>query len=249
MPIELDKKAAEVNRIVLAKSGLATAPTMRVAVALDISYSMKDEFDDGSVQKVLDQLLGIAKTFDDDGAFDMWTFDDRVDYIGQATENDFGTFVRSKRLGGRGGTIYSKVLRDIPAKMFGAAQTSTSTKKTGGFFGFGAKTVNETASIGGSDDPVMVLFVTDGAPSERESDVMAALRAVQDKPIYFQLIGINNQGEDFVFLRHAADELPNVGFVKMNGFKQSDAQLYDALISDELIEWVKKFAQKPGLTA
>jgi hypothetical protein len=241
MPIELDKKAETVQRVLLDK-GLATAPTMRVAVAIDISYSMKDEFEDGSVQKVLDQLLGVAKTFDDDGAFDMWQFDDRTDYIGQASEADYGTYVRSKRLGVRGGTLYSPCLRDITSRMFGAAQTQTTTQKKGGFLGFGAKTVQQTANIGGSDEPVMVLFITDGAPQETISAVRAVLKDAQKHNIYFQMIGINNQGEEFELLSTLADELPNVGFVKMNGFRNTDEQLYRAMITDELVAWVSKFA-------
>lgn len=237
---EVESKAAIVG-LNLAKKGINTAPIMRVVAAIDISGSMDDEIRDGSVQKVFNQLLGLAFKFDDNGEIDVWQFDDRCDYLGTAGVNDYNSYC--SRLRSRGGTAYSPFIADIVNRMF-----AEQVKSSGGFLGFGSK-----KEVIKDETPVLVLVITDGAPLSEGSSastqylrIAPVLRAAQSKPIYFQMVGINNQGEQFEVIRRLADDLPNVGFIKMNGFSQTDEQLYEELISDELVEWIKNTVKAPA---
>ena len=237
MSVDL-KKRTQTAGAILAKKGLSAPPIMRVGLAIDISGSMDDEFADGSVQNVIDQMLGIAAKFDDDGSIDVFQFDDRADYVGVCEAANYGNYVSQAGLRVRGGTAYSPCIRLITEKMFSAP-----TEKSGMFGGLFGKKPQPAA---GSDIPVLIFFITDGAPyneghteSAQYAAIKPALEAAQAYPVYFQMIGINNQSDQFAVIERLANDLPNVGFVGMNGFGKSDEQLYSEVISDELIAWVK----------
>lgn len=260
MSLELTKKAQKVG-LVLAKNGLTTPPIMRVAIAMDISGSMDDEFADGSVQKITDQLLGVGVKFDDDGSIDVFQFDDRADYVGTCTTNDYGSFIRTEGVGVRGGTAYSPVVRLMTSGFFSSPASAVGKRsrgqpgKPGGFL---SKEVPPTDALTTSisDVPVLAFIITDGQPlaegrdpGQQYRNILPAFEAAQSHPIYFQIVGINNQGEEFEVCQRLADDLPNVGFIKMNGFGKSDDDLYREVISAELVAWVKKFTPSAQATA
>lgn len=224
--LEVQKKS-ETLGLVMQKRGLLTAPTMRVGIDIDISGSMDDEINDGSVQKVLNQCLGVGFKFDDNQSIDVWTFNTGSKYIGTCGINDYDDYVRAKGIRATGGTSYGPVLQDNVDFFFGA-------QKKGGFLGFGSKEVVDNT-------PALVLFITDGDNGDGYNGPARVVQAAADKPIYFMMVGINNQGVQFHTLKQLADDMPNVGFVKMNGFNLSDEQLYEAIINQELVDWVKKF--------
>lgn len=225
------QRAEEVTKIVLDKSGLSQAPTMRVCCAFDISISMRPYYAGrpSLVQQAFDRLMGVAMAFDDDGNADVWQFDDRADYIGTATTNDVGTYVDHK-LGVRGGTNYVPVLNDIINRMFGAPKKS--------LFGFGK-------SAPADNTPVLVLFLTDGVPGDMPQTIRL-LREAESRPIYFEIVGLNRNQNELRAVQKLADDLDNVGYVGLTDLDLTDAQLYSALINPELIEVVRKFA--PGGT-
>lgn len=226
-------KRAQTAGVVLAKKGLASPPVLQVGFNIDISGSMSDEFADGSVQKVMDQLHGIAMKFDDDGSFQVFKFDDKADYVGECGQESYGKYIRESKITVRGGTAYSPFIKLITEHYFPA--------KSGGFGGLFKKPQST------SNTPVLILTITDGAPMSegyRVEDQLARIRpalvAAQNHPIYWHFVGINNQGEQFEVLQKLADDLPNVGFIKMNNFNKSDEELYNEVLCDELIQWVKQ---------
>lgn len=220
--------------LILEKHGILQAPIMRVAAALDISGSMSTEYSRGNVQKVFDQLLGISFKFDDNGEIDIWKFDDRADYVGAACPEDLESYIRDNGIGIRGGTAYSPVIGSIIDFMFGA-------KSEGGFLGFGAKKVVNNM-------PALAMMITDGAPqdegntpAEQYRRIKPVLERAEQYPIYFMMVGVHQNASHFEVLERLADDLPNVGFVSMSGFNNTDEQLYEAVINPELIDWIKKF--------
>lgn len=235
-------KRVQTAGVVLAKKGLTAPPIMRVWMAIDISGSMDDEIRDGSVQKVMDQLQGVAGKFDDDGSIDVVKFDDRAEYVGVCEASDYGRYVNSAGIRARGGTAFSPFITLITNKLFPAPAP----QKSGGIGGlFGLK--KEAAPAPVSDVPVLVLIITDGEPmseghyaDEQYRRIAPALQHAAQYPIYWHFVGINNQGVEFKVLKQLADDLPNVGFIKMNGFNKSDEELYNEVLCDELIAWVKK---------
>lgn len=233
--IQLQKRAEAVG-IVLAKRGIAKAPPTRVGVALDVSGSAQGLYTGGVIQETLDRLLAIALKFDDNGELDAWAFHNKTTELPTITEADEGTYVRKKILGGNvdlwGGTEYAPALQAAVDHYFGADKDSKP-----GLMGrlFGAKKVEAKAD----NSPAMVLFVTDGANSDRSAAASVLREAAKKSPVYFQMIGVG-PAHYFDFISEMADELPNVGFVNLSTLSISDDQLYEELVNPEFCEWIKK---------
>ncbi len=243
MSIDLTKKAEQIQ-IILDKKGLKQAPIMRVGAALDISGSMDmrssgNIISSGGLQKAFNQMMGVSVKFDDNGELDVFKFDNSCEYVGTSkpVEGDYDVFIEQRGIKARGGTCYAPIVTEAIKFFFPEA------KKSGGFFGFGAK---EEAPA--STDPVLLLILTDGEPS----DFSATKRAMQEAekyPIYFHMVGIgdgnNGRGgrEGFPTIARLADDLPNVGEVYLGHFDLPDAQVYDQLICDELVGWVANFSK------
>ena len=87
--ISLLKKTAGV---ILEKKKL-TNVTARVGLILDISGSMRTLYKNGTVQKVVERILAVASKFDDDGALDVWVYDNEFSRLKSVTERDFGNYV------------------------------------------------------------------------------------------------------------------------------------------------------------
>lgn len=234
MEIDLKKKA-DAFSIVLTKKGVAKAPIMRVATALDISGSMSDEIADGSLQRVLDQLGGVAINFDDNQEIDVWKFDDRSDYVGTWQTKDYGKYVKSAGIRSRGGTSYSPFIRDITSTMFPAKP------KSGGLFGLFSKS-DPAAANSGSNEPVLVLVITDGEPmSDKMNLIEDALANALQYPIFFAFVGVSNQSVSFPTLVRLESKFSNVGFIKLRGVVVPDNELYEQVVTDKLVGFVKGF--------
>lgn len=244
MNFDLQKKSHKISEILLQK-GIANAPVMRVAVALDVSYSMSSIIASGALQTAFNQLMGVAVKFDDDGELDVFKFDTSCEYVGTSApvDGDFDKFIKNNGIAPRGGTAYEPIVAASMKKFFGGSET----KKVGGFLGFGGKTVT-TASSSGDNTPVLMLIITDGEPSDAR-DALDAMRATVDQPIYFHMVGIGGLRNNFPTIAKMADELPNVGEVYLPTLTMSDAAIYEQLICDELVEFVGRFSQPSQATA
>lgn len=228
--IDLQKKAETVG-IILAKSGITQAPTMRVAVALDISGSMDGIIRTGALQAAFDQLMGVAVKFDDNGELDVFKFDTRCEYVGTSKPEtgDYDQFIKNNRISARGGTNYSPIVTSA-LDFFFAGDTTT---KKGGFLGFGGK----TETVAADNTPVLMLIVTDGEPGDR-SETLKAMKDSTSRPIYYHMVGVGGERRNFPTIAYLADELPNVGEVYLPRLKMSDDEIYSQLICQELIEFI-----------
>jgi hypothetical protein len=243
--INLVKEKAEKVTISLAKKGVTKVPSMRVASAYDVSGSMQGLYRNGTVQKAADQVLGVAYKFDDDGQVDSFIFDSRAAYVGTSSTDDYGTFVANTILNRSdlwSSTVYGTCLNLIMDFMFGAGvKSKVNVPGKKGIFGFSKPTVKEDIFKSSGNDPVLVLFFTDGSPDSGMSD--SAFRIIKDaqdkkKPIYFNLIGIG--GANFAVLKKLADDFDNCGFVSLSDINMTDEKLYDALVgTDEFIDFIK----------
>jgi len=242
------QKKTEIFTFELAKRGIAKAPTMRVCAALDISGSMDDEIRDGSLQKAMDQLGAVGIKFDDNGEIDVWVFDDRSSYIGTWSPDDYKTFIRDHNIQSRGGTAYSPFINDIVQKMYVTGcgtQTQVVKQKVGGFLGFGGKTVETVIQGEGtqaSDDPVLVMVITDGEPYNDDiSRISKAIDAAARGPTFFTFVGVSNQHSSFPTLEALNKKHDNVGVCYLNNFNLKDEQVYEQLVTDKLVNFLKKF--------
>ena len=116
---------------------------------------------------------------------------------------------------------------------------STITEKASGFFGklFGGS--KEVATQPTSKEPAMLLFITDGANGDRTEAERVLREAAANSPMYFNMVGIG-PADQFSFIERMADELPNVGFVSMESLNMTDEELYEKVVSQEFVDWVKK---------
>jgi len=233
---EQQKKAVTIS---LEKKGINKPPIMRVAAAFDVSGSTRNMYRDGHFEEAANRLMAIAGTFDDNGEMDMWSFDNRFNRLATAKVNDYGSYVKREILDNSevhkwGLTSYAPVMTDMVDFFF-----KPHTEKKGGFLGFGSKSVQVAPE--NVDVPVLAMFITDGVNDDKAA-TERLLKSVANRPIYWSLVGVG-PGHQFDFLEKMADDLPNVGFVNLASLDVSDSVLYDQLICDELIEFVRKFAK------
>ena len=230
--IDLKKK----TRIVLDKRALPQPPHCRVGLCIDISGSMHNEYQDGLVQETVDRLLAIAGTFDDNGEMEVWTFNQGYSTPPVARAADFGSYVKKEILDNPkvdkwGGTNYAPVMNAVLDTYFRGERVTS-----GGFLGMFKKT--EQRAPRDIHIPALCLFITDGDNTD-EAEAEKILREARQHQIYWQLIGIGTD-TDFRFIKKMADDLPNAGFCHFPSLRVSDEAIYEALLTSELCDWLRK---------
>lgn len=226
---DLSKKVEKLDRFLLTK-GLRTAPTMRVGLAADISGSMLDIIRSGGLQKAFNQLMAPAVKFDDNGELDVFKFDDRCEYVGTATPEDFENYVERNGIRARGATNYAPIVTETLKFFFGLNNVSPAKKSLLGMFSKSAPAATANNS------PVLVLIVTDGECGDR-AETERALVEAQKYNIYFHFVAVGRAS--FPTIKYLADKLPNVGDVYLRDFGMSDDEVYEQIVSDELVGWIK----------
>lgn len=254
MSINLSKELAErINlskkevAIVVDKIGLNNQKA-QVILALDISGSMSGLLKSGKVQSAIERILPLALNFDDNGAVEFFpyhhgAFEHPRPITLQNVENFVKDEVLSKYKLGR--TNYEPVINLIRKKLNKNIQQSYAIplKPSGGFFGFfqkmekGFTPDNKTIS---ADQPVYVLFLTDGDNADH-SKTEEALREASNEEIFWQFVGIGNAG--FSFLEKldnlSGRYIDNANFFQVNDLDSiSDNELYSRLLN-EFPKWLK----------
>jgi hypothetical protein len=245
MGITLDKVAAEApGLLALAKTATLslekknfTGHTAKVALVADFSGSMRREYENGSMQRLAEKALAFGTQFDDDGAIDIFLFDSRADHVGELGLADYrggiDRLTRSRRMGT---TDYAAAFRVVQAH-YGFDTVAPGAKK--GLFGFGKKAAPGGGLAAPANEPVYVIFLTDGAPDDARA-AEQALRDVSYAPIFWQFLSIGPRPIPFLerlddmdgrFIDNADYKL--VGDVD----RLDDSKLFDLLI-DEYPSWV-----------
>lgn len=217
------------------------AAKARVIAVLDYSGSMSYEYRTGVVQQVLNKLVPLGLTFDDNGEIEVYLFQNGYKKIEEMTINNYSNYVKNviDRSGySMGGTEYAPVLtaiRDIhkPVKA----------NVAGGFLKglFKKKTVEAPDNVVGDvNENIFVIFITDGDNSDkRETD--AIIRELSQTRTFVQFIGIGS--EKFKYLQQLDDldgrEVDNTGFTKFKDIsKVSDTDLYSKVL-EQFADWLK----------
>lgn len=212
--IELNKKA----KIEIEKKGLKGAKS-QVVLVLDISKSMNRLFKDGAIQELIQRILGLALTFDNDSNIDLMLFGTRAYQLPSVSLDDLEGYVEREIIAN---------YRIIEATKYATALNLIKEKYKGN-----------------KDDPVFVIFVTDGSNSDKKEST-ELITSLSKESVFIQFVGIGK--ETFPYL-NKLDELPNrfldnVGFMHVNDIASiDDASLYDRLLN-EYPEWLKKAALK-----
>jgi hypothetical protein len=218
-------------------SGL-NGQTAKVAVALDFSGSMSGVYASGAMQRLVEKALALATQFDDDGAIDFFVFDTKAAYLGEISIGDFaGSVDRLTRRRHMGTTNYADAFLTI-RNHFGFAPP----KK--GFFGLGKA---QPTLTGPADIPVYALFLTDGAPDNKNAAIQA-LTEVSTAPIFWKFLSIGRQPMPFLEQLDTLTQrfVDNANYEPIGDVDAiSDALLFEKML-EEFPDWLKE-ARTKGL--
>jgi len=237
--ILLEKKAPQL--IPLAKKARVALEKKRiqdhvaaVALIMDVSGSMDSMFQDGTVQNVVERILGLGLNFDDNGAIDMFAFQSRAYSLGELQAEDVkdaDTWILNKV--SMGGTQYAPVIN----KVLEHYKYDTS---SGGLDSGSSVTATLPA-----EQPVYAFFVTDGDCFDK-SKAQKAIQNASKYPIFFQFVGIGNSS--FNFLEKLDDMegrfVDNANFFSASSIKNmSDELLYEKMMN-EYPQWLVEVKRK-----
>lgn len=220
----------------------------QVCLAIDGSGSMTTLYRNGTVQKTVNRVSAVAVKFDDNQELDVMVFSNGVNEAKSATPEMFGSYVNeellNKKLVQFGGTEFAPFINQVVENYFSASTfASVSSSIVGALKSIFSSNKTVTAPVTSSKStsgfPIFCIVITDGENSDQDKTT-ALLKAMQDKDIYWQFVGIGH--ENFRYARKIADELPNVGFFQIKDIENvKDMELYKELLSVEFAEWIKKF--------
>ncbi len=244
---KLQKPEEEVRRVgfVLQKQGIHERIPAQVGLNIDVSGSMQGLFKRGDVQSAVERILPVALYFDDDGRIDTWVFsdDEKMASIAPASAKNYEGYVEREIVGNAelngilwGGTDYGPVIRSN-LMTYGLLEERAAGGLLGMIFGMKREELGEETRSG---IPAINYFLTDGENTDREAawNILEEAEHAESQ-IYYVMVGIGS--DSFEFLRRAAKEFPNVGFVSvkdLSAFVGSD-DAYEKLLPAELCAWLK----------
>ena len=192
-----------------------SANSARVVFVHDHSGSMRTMYNDGTVQTLLERIFPMAMYFDDNSELDFYWFDSVYRCLDPVTPDNLIGYVQKVILSRKdhfGTTCYAPVMQEITERF----------------------AVRER-----SDMPTFVVFITDGANSDKTAAKQVLTEASRFN-IFWKFIGIGK--EQFEFLERL-DTLKNrfvdnANFVSVNDLAVlSDDELYTLLL-EEYSDWL-----------
>ena len=168
----------------LEKKGLGEH-TARVALVLDISGSMSSRYSKGLVQRLAERVLALGLRFDDDGEVDVFLFGQNVHRPDGLTLKGYERYIK-------------KLVKSHPleyATKYGAAMAAVRKH----YFGSSGERGEPVPAA----TPVYVMFLTDGAPTDK-AVATKQIRAASYEPIFWQFLGIGSD-EEFAYLQRLDD--------------------------------------------
>ncbi|MFG2709646.1 VWA domain-containing protein [Streptomyces goshikiensis] len=186
-----------------------------VYLVLDYSGSMRPYYQDGTVQALADQVLGLSAHLDDDGRVPVVFFSTDVDAVAEIS------------LAGHAGRV-----SEIAAGLGHMGKTA---------YHAAMDAVIDHYLDSGATDPAFVVFQTDGGPVNKLAAERYLCKAAR-LPLFWQFVGFGNtRSSQFDFLRRL-DELPvpgrrvvdNAGYFHAGPDPRTvpDGELYDRLVAE-----------------
>ena len=239
--ISLSKSVVDLSKKSSVDLGNTTA---QVVVVLDYSGSMSGLYNNGTVQQTLNRLVPLGLTFDDNGAVEVFLFqNDHRQLVSMNLEN-YSNYVDEivKKSGySMGGTYYAPVLEAV---IEGHNDTKVERVETKGFLGFKrSKDVFSKVHVDGlvnDSVPTYILFITDGANSD-ETNTTHLLRRVCEKNVFIQFVGIGQ--ESFRYLEQldtlSGRTRDNTGFCRMTDLNAVPDDVLYTKVLEEFANWLK----------
>lgn len=183
----------------------------KMALCLDFSGSMRKDYKNGSMQRLCDRILALASQLDDDGAIDLFIFSTEAEYLGEVTLDNFkGVIERFTANRHMGKTNYVDAFKKVLERfgygeLTGAAPASTPvpTRTLGNLYKQPSslqmtKKVTPAPLSSPADEPVFVVFLTDGAPTNGIKPTIQTLTDASYAPVFWQFLSIGNESIPFL---------------------------------------------------
>lgn len=227
----------------LTKKSISTDVSAQVVTALDISGSMRNYYPN-KIQDVLNSLAAVAFSLDDNEELDTYVFSQEMAKIDNVTKGNLENYINKEVINTPQdffwcGTSYSPFMQEIVDDFF---LSETKTKASGGFFGMFKKdeVIKEYSKQSKDNFPVYVIILTDGACDD-PNHTEAIIEKFKDSNIYWQFIGISKNEKEFSLIKEWGDRYNNVGFFNFSSLdSMSEDELFDALVSTEFADFIKK---------
>lgn len=199
--------------------------TAKVALVLDATGSMNRQYKQGRVQEVVNRLLPLAVSFDDDQALDCWAFGQHSQYLGTVGLDNYEKFIDSVQGGWRKWELGSRTNNEA-----GVMEAVTQFYKNDGL-----------------NVPVYVLFISDGGVRDTRG-ITKVMTEAANVPIFWQFVGLG--GHHYGILKDL-DEMTgrlidNCSFFELDDLNDvSEELLYESML-EEFPSWLNE-ARKIGL--
>ncbi|WP_201510387.1 VWA domain-containing protein [Psychrobacter alimentarius] len=196
--------------------------TAKVALVLDATGSMNRQYKDGRVQEVVNRLLPLAVSFDDDQALDCWAFGENCAYLGEVGLNNYADFINTVQGGWRNWPLGARTNNEAGVM----------------------KAVTDFYKKDGLDVPVYVLFISDGGVRDTRGITDIMIRAAK-LPIFWQFVGLGGRG--YGILKKLDDMagrvIDNCDFFELDDLDDiSEEALYENML-EEFPSWLKEAKQ------
>lgn len=153
----------DVQKVCLTKDPLKGLKA-QVGLVLDYSGSMRQLYNDGTVQDVIEKILPLGMTFDDNGSVEVWIFHDSYRRLPDITLSNVHGYIKREIIDKgyqMGGTSYAPVMENV-VKAY---------KK--------------------SKLPSYVFFLTDGDNDDRRESENV-IKEASKLPIFWQFVGLGH---------------------------------------------------------
>ena len=191
----------------------------RVALVLDASGSMNHQYKNGDVQKVVDRLMPLAISFDNDGSFECWAFAQYTMQLDDVTLGNVNHFIEHTKRGWRNWNVGARINEEIPA----------------------IEAVINYYQQFNDGIPVYVLFISDGGVGNGRQ-MQKILTEAAMLPMFWQFVGIG--GRNYGVLEKLDDMtgriVDNCNFFDLDSITSiSDERLYELLL-EEFPDWLNQ---------
>ena len=206
--LDLTKKSL----ISLEKSNLLNIKA-RVALVLDYSGSMSQQYKSGEVQQVLDRIIPLALNFDDDGSFECWAFAEKALHLNDVNLENLNNYIASEQGGykkwnaGAGYNNEPAVLEEV---------------------------LHYFIKESPSNVAVYIVFISDGGVSEARK-IKKILQEASSQPIFWQFVGIGGRNYGVLEKLDTMEGrvVDNCNFFKIDNIESiSESMLYDFLLQE-----------------
>lgn len=230
------EKSSQNLQFNLAKHSVREIKPCQVSFTCDVSGSFTDEIEDGRVQKLLNRFVPFADVFDKDKTMSSFAFSNIATQLNDITVSNYSNYVKKHIEDCSvycGGTSYHTAFQLIVEN---TAQHKV--VKSGGFFGFGGKT--ETVV---NDDKHLHFFITDGHSSTESTDLRVINSLLGNNGKHFIVfLSISPRKLDFLERHYGDHQYADYHNFTNDNLKNidnlTDEDLYDLLLSPQLVNWM-----------